>query len=217
MKTKKSFWIRIAADEGGSIIVVALLMVMLLAIVIIGGNRSSTTEIKISKNKQTNDRNLYISEALISQAAVDLENVRDNAAELLKNPLLAAFNGVTAPDRLMRKAVLPARPPGTNPSEWAEGETDGSEFHGWLNADWGFPFLPGGPVPAQILWPNSLAWENGNPNQATDVFDYMMVNNGSPGGSLDMSASRVYEYNLRGRVTNINGETEVSIGYRTRY
>lgn len=192
-------WLKILSNESGSIIVIALLMVTLLAIVVIGGNRASTTEVKIANNKRINERNFYIAEALIAQAAITLENARDNSPDDLKFPGRPGW-----PSRLYTLVTL------------ADGTTKvrDADFHGWEK----YPWITAGP--AAISWPNAtgVVWENGNPNQATDDFNYIMANSGVvEGGSLDATASQLYEFNLRGRAQSGNGETEISIGYRIRY
>lgn len=180
-------------NERGSIIVVALLMIMLLTITIVGGSRISGTEIKIASNKKTNDRSFYLAEGLISHAVATLESTTPM--------VLSDSTRKTWPTLLVDKVTDTAGVVYPGIGGWTGGET----------YDWVAPA-------ASQTWPNTTAWQDGNPRAATDVFDYLLVHQGvDPKSGLGLDGSRVYQYNVRSRVRSGNGETEISIGYRKRF
>ena len=184
--------LRFLDNDRGSIIVVALLMVMLLAIAVIGGNRSSTVEVKIAANKKVNDRDFYITEGLVSQGVKILENTLDNNRDDL------LMDSPTKPVALVDKITL------------ADGtEVLADEIKGYEDYDWNAT------AAGDQTWPDA-AWQDFDP--AATEFDYILISKGvASGEGLGVDGSRVYEYNVRGRVESDNRKSEISIGYRMRY
>ncbi|NTV12368.1 MAG: hypothetical protein HGA96_00300 [Desulfobulbaceae bacterium] len=199
-------------NEDGSIIVIAVLLLLLLSLVVIGGSRTSAVEVMIAANKKASERVFYLADGLANQAARIIENQKllDAAAgtKVLKDSDGWDAGGLRKQDNVLDR----------------DGNViDISETGGWeggVSYDW----APTAGAAGQT-WPNIAGWGDAdgdgvsdNPREATDVFEYLVVDKGvAVGGSLDTSSSsQLREYNLRGRVQSGSVNDEVSVGYRMR-
>jgi hypothetical protein len=175
------------ADEDGSAMVIALIVLAVLTIIGIFAINTSTTELQIVRNEQIYQINFYQAESSAYQAAQRIE-LETNSDNLL---------------------------PRLSPPDWINDTTDtsGNPVELSVPGNWVVDDVTANDNSAKAFIPEA----DGTVSMSAEAL-YAAISKGvRKGSSLDIAATRLYEYAVFGQSQSNNGSVIVEIGYLKRF